>query len=846
MKIVKPLSLCLLNRVIEEKKQLSLVSSVVTFFSFQPGERLLSEVDLWKFAAEELGEEGAFDSGMPKPRGEVLIKGSFFAPGKKPVQGGKVRVQLGRINKELHIFGDRFWQQQGVHRWEISEPELIQELPISYENSFGGPDYPKNPLGKGYLRDIVSIDGATTYPLPNIIDPREPLLHPTKQIEPAGFGPYDLMWEQRFGKVGTYDLKWLKELFPGFAADIDHTFFNTAPVDQQFSNFLNGDETFVCENMHPEKPMITACLPGVFPRCFLRQETGGKKVFQEAPLQLDTIWLFPHSERGILIHRGQTEVNDDQASDVSEMLLAYENITDARRPLEHYREALEKRMDEEKGHLYLLKDKDLIPEGEPSCYKTFIEEALAAQEPSLLQKHSLEKQKRDFEEFGGTEPVEFVAEPLPDIDNLEEMVDSFSMEAEDRQQEMDATFREMTESLGLNYDQLQHEQASKGKGRIEFNAEEIIEKLRFFGSYTPEKAEQIRATEKHFDTVYRQYGHFAPAAQRLSQEANEELREFVCKAYANGDSLSGIDLTGADLSRLDLPGIDFHEAFMECVDLSHTDLRGADLSSCMLARATLVNCCCDEAKMDEANLGEADLFNGSFKDCSMQKTVLAKARLKNSQFHRSNLAEVDFMECRADDADFQKANLNGAQMIEGSFKRVNFSESNLGEALILKSNLKGVNLQRADLSETVFVDSNGDEAVLSGATLTNFRAAMGVSFRGADFRNSILVDANLRGGDFTGANFSQADLSRADLSETKLNTSHFYRAIAKQTMFMKADLTGAQMVSINLFEGSLQQATVENTDLRGANLFAADLLRVDFSKTQVEQANFGKTLRSNE
>ncbi len=846
MKIIKPLSLCLLNRVIEEKRELRLVSSVVTFFSFQPAEKLLSEVDLWKFTAEELGEEGSFDSGMPKPRGEVLVKGSFFAPGKKPVQGGKTRVQLGKLNKELHVYGDRFWQQQGVDRWKITEPELIQELPISYKNSFGGSDYPKNPLGKGYLQNIESIDGATNYPLPNIIDPREPLLHPTNTIEPAGFSPYDLMWEQRFAKVGTYDLKWLKELFPGFAADIDHTIFNTAPVDQQFTGFLNGDEPFVCENMHPEKPLLTACLPGIFPRCFLRQVTGENKVFQEVPLQLDTVWLFPHAERGILIHRGQTKVNDDQASDVSEMLLAYENLTDSRRPLEHYREALEKRMDEERGYLYLLKDKDLIPDGEPSCYKTFIEEALADQEPSLLQKHSLEKQKRDFEKFGGTAPKEFVVEPFPDIDNLDELIDTYTQEAEDRQQEMDATFKEMTESMGLNYDQLQSEQKSKGGGRIEFNADEIIEELRHFGSYTPERAEQIYATEKHFDTVYRQYGHFAPAAHRLSREENEKMRALVCRAYANGESLAGKDLTGADLSHLDLPGIDLHEAFMECADLSHTNLRGADLRCCMLARATLIECCCDEAKMDEVNLGEADLSRASFKDCAMQKAVLAKALLNGSQFHRSNLGEVDFMECKADDAIFQGADLNNARMMEGSFKGVDFSKSNLREALILKSNLKGAKLQEADLSETVFVDSNGDETMFLGANLTNFRAAMGVSFRGADFRNSILVDANLRGGDFTGANFTQADLSGADLSETKLNMSHFYRAVAKQTMFMKADLTGAQMVSIDLFEGSLQQATLINADLRGANLFAADLLRVDFSQTQVEQANFGKTLRSNE
>ena len=437
MKTIKPLNICLLNRVVEEKKRLSLVSSVISFFSFQSPEKLLNETGMWKFIATELGEDTLFDNGMAKPRGEVLVTGSFYSPGGLSVHGGKVRTQLGKLNKELHVYGNRYWRNQGIDNWFITEPEPITELPISYKNSFGGEEYPKNPLGKGYIKDIETIESGGIYPLPNIIDPRQQLTNPATQIEPAGFGPYDFIWEQRYSKAGTYDQQWLKELFPGFAADMDHTIFNTAPLDQQFNGYFKGNEKFACENMHPDKPIIQSHLPGISPRCFLKQDKNNEKLFKEVSLQLDTIWLFPHAEMGIIIHRGQTEVLDCQAFDVTEMLIAYENLADTPRPASHYQEALEKRLDPDKGHLYLLQDKDLIPLGEESCYKAFIAEALDNQEPSFLQKNSLNKLKNDVErskqEFKelGIDPGDSLDNSLkeaesvqfPDIENLDILIE---------------------------------------------------------------------------------------------------------------------------------------------------------------------------------------------------------------------------------------------------------------------------------------------------------------------------------------------------------------------------------------------------------------------------------------
>ncbi len=57
-----------------------------------------------------MGEKPLPDMGMPKPRGEFLISGSFFPPGKQESTEGWVRVRIGKQEKELYVFGPRKWR----------------------------------------------------------------------------------------------------------------------------------------------------------------------------------------------------------------------------------------------------------------------------------------------------------------------------------------------------------------------------------------------------------------------------------------------------------------------------------------------------------------------------------------------------------------------------------------------------------------------------------------------------------------------------------------------------------------------------------------------------------------
>ena len=368
--------------------------TILSFFPFEKPAGLLSEVDLWKFAGTELGKDAMLDMCMPKPKGEVLVVGKCFTPEANPVPAYEVRLKMGPIDKTLYVFGDRLWKRKGRILKTISDPLPFTKMDVSYENAFGGPEYKKNPLGKGHA-PVKSETGETVHPLPNIEDPKDLIDSPKKKPDPTGFGPIDLTWPQRMEKAGTYNQKWLENLFPGLPEDIDWSIFNAAPEDQHIEAFFEGNERFEIKGMHPEKPFIQASLPGFKSRCFINRRIADGEEFKEINTNLDTVWLFPHAEKGIGVWRGVAEIQTDDAEDILHLLVAYERIHDTLRSFEHYREALFKRLDEEKGALYMLDEKDLIPPGEKSGLAALMEDA--GKEEGALSKNMRKKIEKEKE-----------------------------------------------------------------------------------------------------------------------------------------------------------------------------------------------------------------------------------------------------------------------------------------------------------------------------------------------------------------------------------------------------------------------------------------------------------------
>ena len=136
---------------------------------------------------------------------DVVVEGSAFTPGGRPAQQMVVTAAVGNRTKRVQVTGRRVveWSERGTPRF--SQPEPFTEVPLVWENSYGGLDwraedpevltrdplelaamlqidhpglYPRNPFGRGYLVSPEPVDGVE---LPLVEDP-EDLLTPERLI----------------------------------------------------------------------------------------------------------------------------------------------------------------------------------------------------------------------------------------------------------------------------------------------------------------------------------------------------------------------------------------------------------------------------------------------------------------------------------------------------------------------------------------------------------------------------------------------------------------------------------------------------------------------------------------
>jgi uncharacterized protein YjbI with pentapeptide repeats len=852
MKVIKPQGLGLLFKVYEHRQRCHLVVTALGFFAFD-AKKLLPEISMWKLVAKELGKDAVLDGCMNKLRGELLVHGSCYAPGK--VTTCPVKVTLGSIDKSLYVVGDRFWQRE-----VFSEPEPFERMELRYENAFGGEGFAENPLGKGYA-PIETPDGPV-HPLPNIELPGQMIRRPTDRPEPAGFGSYDLTWPQRFSMVGTYGDEWLKEDFPGLAKDIDWRFFNEAPADQQIEGYFRGGETFVVENMHPEKAQVRGALPNVVVRAFVHRKAAEGVAIEPVGTVLDTVHLFPHVERGIAIYRGLVEVTDDDAGDVATLMVAAE-APDAPKELAHYRAVLELRLartDPTAG----LRDSDLMPPNDPAAAPHpddkigDMAELLKRDDLTAAnQRRGMEQRLADVRQRLDAAGLQNVALPelpppakAPTLEELPAVIeearrqaDEAKKKAEEAKAQADIQLRELCAKAGLDADQLLAKAKAEAGGPPRFSAAAEIEKLEDMKKLSensgvplpavaakladPELRKQLEGAEQGLKDAYRKTAHLQSPAPAVDATRSQELGRALLAKVQEGSSVDGADFTRADLSGAPLAGADLSGVFLEGADLTGADLRRAKLDRAVLARAKLHGAQLDQASLVEANLGSADLTEASATGADCTRAVLAKADLSRAAFAGATLSRADLAEARVSGADLGAVRAERLTVLNTDWSGLRLAGANLTKSVFLKCTLGDVDFSGATLTSATFIETRVDGAKFAKATLDNLRAVKGCSFRRADFSGANLAGANLRGSDLEAVDLGLSELDGADLSECNLSGAKLGRSNAKGSRFVRANLTDADLSQANLMQAVLQKAVIRGARFDGANLFQADLVRAE-------------------
>ena len=307
IRVTKPFKLGLLHRTYQYRGEKRLAVGMLGMFSLTEPGRVLPENELWRKAMSAIGQGGMLDGAMPKSRAEFLLDGNFHAPGGKAVPAGYVRVRLGKLDKRINVYGERHWKRAAGVNVGVSDPEHMETMPLDFAHAFGGKEHRPNPLGKGM--DASEADGETRTLLPNLELPAALIGSPADRPPPACYGMIDLMWSQRYAKVGTYDQKWLKERAPGLADDLEWSYFNVAAEDQWTDAYWRGDEEFELHNLHPTLPLIQGRLPGLLARAFIVHGHGEGGRFEELPARLDTVHFMPEQEVAVCIWRADTRID---------------------------------------------------------------------------------------------------------------------------------------------------------------------------------------------------------------------------------------------------------------------------------------------------------------------------------------------------------------------------------------------------------------------------------------------------------------------------------------------------------------------------------------------------------
>jgi hypothetical protein len=317
-------------------KQLPILKADVPYDPKNPESPLQFESDLVPF----------------KPRADIVLVGSAYAPRGQPTQALDVEIQVGATHRVIRVIGDRLWSfpTREQHAPICVGPTEFTEMPLTYDRAFGGidrhagldPQLPRfrpwcaqNYAGRGFI-GAASVDSIHRTPLPNLEDPNNPIHNVASHPAPIGCGFFPRGNEPRSTYAGTYDEKWKAERAPELPEDFRFDYFNGAHPFLQVEGHLAGNEPVRLTNVAKNRPVLEFQLPGLRPVFTVSShpwpsdapapDTDAPFTVRQVIPKLDTLVLIPDEGVFFLVWRGLIPIRDPGALEVAEVRVEYEAL----------------------------------------------------------------------------------------------------------------------------------------------------------------------------------------------------------------------------------------------------------------------------------------------------------------------------------------------------------------------------------------------------------------------------------------------------------------------------------------------------------------------------------------
>lgn len=727
------------------------------------------------------GLRSAGDFAPFKTGTDLLLAGHCHAPGGKPVPYTQVSFGVGNFRKPAIVIGDRRLRSS-LTGPRVDSPIPFTTMPLDWSRTWGGPDVPENPVGRG-RHDLTLPDGSRARFAANIETTEQATSASGSFGRRAGFGPIDPNWAERMKKVGTYDAAWLATRWPWLPDDFDWSYFNAAPPDQCLDRiYLKGDEPLEFINLHPEHAVLTSRLPGLFARCFIRVRKGNDLEFREVPLRIDTLFADMDASHVILTWRGVTPAASLKLKEIEDYFVLLEPLNAPMgRSLADYEALYERRLKEIQSEF----------EFEPVVLDPMVLPTLTP--PSTAWAERLQKMADEMQAAAK------VSAPAPSP-----ALGLMGVALAPAVLPLPPGVRKIADATAL---------AAADFAILEAHAPG------FMAKYPPPDFSEFEEDDAKLAAFTG-----LPKDEDEPVEEKEWTRESVIEQLAAGGRLDRQELAGLDLSRLDLSRAGLVGAVLEGTDLTGSTLTGADLTRAAMAGAILDEAVCDGAVLTGADMAEVSARNASFVEATLVEADLADGRLPGARFTRARAARSSFSGCdltgaQFDEADCDLADFAGAILVSADFSGAMLASADMdgvdaSEARFEKAMARNLRASKSNLRGASFRECRLDESVIEESDLT-----------GTDFRGVQLRLATLTGSRFDGAVFGMADLRSARLDDIRAHEATFVGVNLFRGTLERADLAGASFLDCNLYEVEIWDAILDRAQLRDCNLKGTKLAR---------------------
>lgn len=872
MNIIKPRTLSILHKTYRFKQKDHLVISPVCVFSLLDNQHIYKETDPEADFYSALGKD-IFDLCMPKGSAEFIIQGSAYSNTDKPVTEMVVSASLGDVSKRIYVLGDRNYQSGllGVSPEQKQNAEF-SSLSLSFDNTFGGPGSPSNPVGKGLFekRRQKNVPGA------NLVYNQNGLrCGKDKNQMPAAFGPTGVDWPNKIQQAGTYDENWFNEDRPGFPQDIDFHYFNRASSDQYSSTPYVGGMSFCLTGMHPKIAKISGVLPGIKFRVFVQREES--QDVEDSENHIDTVWFFPDREIGVLVGRSVVAVTQSDAEDVSTIMIAYEGIHDQPKSLEHYRWVLNQRTDPKHALKHVFNESQLMPLKTKAEQDEIIQQRIAyhakrsqsaddttrkirATIPEL-NTHSSEDKSDSTD--NGNETLSaadalFSLEPeqTPTADeikngdfdltpymtmcekSLAHSIEVANKEREKAENEIKQAKADNTQHTPVENNEDASKKALSSAGKvIKDPVKKLEEYCNTISSDTQKENHQATADSiiEQCDRLAASYSVAEKTVEAFEPTpASKLLREYVIGLINNGQSLSGRNLSGADLSELDLSGMDLTDT-----DLSNSCLSGANMQHCTLLRTNLKSAYAKQTNFSHASIKEVNLSGINGQESSLDSVVLEDcqflyANMAQSSWLKAKIKNTSVIKSDFNNTNFSAADIQGITLVDSCFSKALFVGATIKQGNISQSALDYSQYTNASLAYIAWVENDLSHADFSEAVMNNCSALKNNQFKYTIFSQAVLSRCGFGGVNFYGSNFNGGVFGKCDYSQACLKQADMTGSCFAYTLMNGADMSEASIMNADFLHALCRKAKFTQSEIHDTSFFGADLFEAEFDKAVVK------------